>query len=94
MGVKVWREDPDNAAAALERDGVRFEEYDDLDRQKRHEGERFVGLKYGGVQGSYGNTPMSVGYVRERWTGAGFDVRGVVQGVIDRRQDVVVLRRV
>lgn len=94
MATKVWEEDPDVAVAALERDGVRYKEYDDLAWHKAHEGAPFVGAKYAGVEGSYGNTAMSPRYVREHWTGTGFEVAGVVEGVIDRRQDVVVLRRI
>jgi SAM-dependent methyltransferase len=94
MANKVWGESPDAAVAALEREGVRYKEYDDLGWHKAHEGARFVGAKYAGVDGSYGNTAMSPHYVREHWTGAGFAVASVVEGVIDRRQDVVVLRKV
>jgi SAM-dependent methyltransferase len=93
MAAKVWKENADDAVAALERDGVRFREYDDLAWHKTHERDRFAGAKYAGVEGSYGNTAMSPAYVREHWSGRGFDVRSVVEGVIDRRQDVVVLRR-
>jgi SAM-dependent methyltransferase len=92
MARKVWGENPDEAVAALERDGVRFSEYKDLAWQKSHEGEGFVGMKYGGVDGSYGNTAMTPGYVRQHWSVSGFDVVAVVEGVIARRQDVVVLR--
>ena len=94
MANKVWGENPDVAVAALERDGVRYKEYDDLAWHKAHEGARFVGAKYAGVEGSYGNTAMSPHYVREHWTGTGFEVASVVEGVIDRRQDVVVLRKI
>ena len=59
MARKVWEENPDEAVAALERDGVRFSEYKDLAWQKTHEGAGFVGMKYGGVAGSYGNTAMT-----------------------------------
>jgi SAM-dependent methyltransferase len=92
MARKVWGENPDEAVAALERDGVRFSEYRDLAWQKTHEGEGFVGMKYGGVRGSYGSTAMTPDHVRQHWSASGFDVVAVVEGVIGRRQDVVVLR--
>jgi len=93
MATKVWREHPDEAVAALEREGVRYREYDDLGWHKTHEGEPLVGQKYAGVDGSYGNTAISPAYVRRAWSRAGFDVINIVEGVIDRRQDLVVLRR-
>jgi SAM-dependent methyltransferase len=94
MAAKVWRENPDSAVAQLEHDGVRFAEYDDLKWHKTHEGDIFAGAKYAGIKGSYGSTVLSPAYVREHWSGTGFDVKSIVEGVIDRRQDVVVLRRV
>jgi SAM-dependent methyltransferase len=94
MAAKVWREDPDDAVSVLERDGVRFAEYDDLTWHKSHEGDKFVGSKYAGIRGPYGNTAMSPAYIKTQWSGAGFEVKSIVEGVIDRRQDVVVLRRI
>ncbi len=85
MATKVWRGNPDVAVAALERDGVRYKKYDDLAWHKAHEGAPFVGAKYAGVEGSYGNTAMSPRYVREHGTGTGFEVANVAEGVIDRR---------
>jgi SAM-dependent methyltransferase len=93
MATRVWRENPDDALAVLERDGIRYAEYDDLAWHKAHEGDRFAGAKYAGVAGSYGNTVMTPAYVRRHWSGVGFEVKSIVEGVIDRRQDVVVLRR-
>jgi hypothetical protein len=92
MASKVWGENPDKAVLTLERDGVRFSEYEDLGWQKAHQGERLVGMKYAGVEGSYGNTAMTPDYVRQHWSGYGFEVVDVVRGVVVRRQDVVVLR--
>ena len=92
MARSVWGENPDKALLTLERDGVRFSEYEDLAWQKAHEGERLVGMKYAGVEGSYGNTAMTPDYVRQHWSGYGLEVVDVVRGVVVRRQDVVVLR--
>ena len=83
MATKVWREKPDEGVTVLERDGVRFAEYDDLSWHKAHENEKFTGGKYAGVTGSYGNTAMSPAYVRQHWSGAGFEVKSVVEGVIE-----------
>jgi SAM-dependent methyltransferase len=94
MATKVWREQPDDAIAALERDGARFAEYDDLTWYKTREHDKFAGAKYAGIAGPYGNTVLTPGYVRKHWSGAGFDVQSIVEGVIDRRQDLVVMRKV
>ncbi len=94
MAKKVWRENPEKGVAVLERDGVRFAEYADLEWHKAHEDDKFTGAKYAGITGSYGSTAMTPEYVREHWSGAGFEVKSVVEGVIDRRQDAVVLRRI
>jgi SAM-dependent methyltransferase len=93
MATKVWREQPDDALAVLERDGVRFAEYDDLTWYKSRETDKFAGAKYAGIAGPYGNTVLTPAYVRTHWSGAGFDVKSIVEGVIDRRQDLVVLRK-
>jgi SAM-dependent methyltransferase len=44
-----------------------------------------------GVVGSYGNMAMTAAHVRQQWSGLGLDVIAVAEGVIGRRQDVVVL---
>ena len=92
MARTVWGENSDEALAVLERYGVRFSEYKDYAWQKTHEGQAFVGMKYGGVVGSYGNTAMTPAHVQQHWSGLGFEVVAVVEGVIDRRLDVVALR--
>ena len=50
MATKVWRENPDEGVAVLERDGVRFAEYDDLGWHKAHEDDKFTGAKYAVLQ--------------------------------------------
>jgi len=46
-----------------------------------------------GIEGTYGNTMMSPDYIRKEWSSDKFDVMDVIEGVIDYRQDLVVLRR-
>jgi SAM-dependent methyltransferase len=42
---------------------------------------------------SYGNTIMTPDFIYRNWTSPGFEVLGIAEGVIDARQDLVVLRR-
>jgi ubiquinone/menaquinone biosynthesis C-methylase UbiE len=46
-----------------------------------------------GIGGSYGNAVMTPEFIKENWPKSGFEVLGISEGVIDSRQDVVVLRR-
>jgi hypothetical protein len=36
---------------------------------------------------------MTPEFIRENWSGAGFEVAAIVQGIIDYRQDLIVLRK-
>lgn len=46
------------------------------------------------VQGvSYGNAVMSPDYIQKNWPAAGFEVVGLLEGIIDHRQDLVVRRK-
>ena len=46
-----------------------------------------------GVERSYGNTVLSPAFVREAWNVDGLQVIDVIEGVIDNRQDLVVLKK-
>ncbi len=47
----------------------------------------------GGIDRPYGNTIFSPEYIRQHWPGHGFEVVAICEGIIDYRQDLVVLRR-
>ena len=46
-----------------------------------------------GITGSYGNTVMLPDYIRNTWPASGFEVLDIIEGIIDHRQDLVVLRK-
>lgn len=46
-----------------------------------------------GIEGSYGSTVMTPEFIRAHWPSPGFDVVEVVEGIIDARQDLVILRK-
>ena len=82
-----------NLRVQMEKAGVLYREYPDLAVEKA-EGRRIAfGAKYDGVNGSYGSTAMLPSYVYKAWAGHGFEVVDIVEGIIDNRQDMVVLRR-
>jgi ubiquinone/menaquinone biosynthesis C-methylase UbiE len=92
MAREVWQEGAHQAESELMRQGARYVEYDDFEWQKKHEGRRLVSRRYSGVGATYGSTAMSVEHIYKEWESVGgFRVIDVVEGVIDRRQDVVVL---
>jgi len=78
---------------ALAAQGMIFREYADRQAQKDHERLVRFGSKYLGVDGTYGTTAISPAYIARHWTGFGFAVESVLEGIIDYRQDLVVLRR-
>ena len=46
-----------------------------------------------GIEGSYGNTVLAPDHIRAVWPRSGFEVLEVIDGIIDHRQDLVVLRK-
>lgn len=79
--------------ATLERDGIVYKEYSYLkDRQQQLSQKCTDGLLVG-IDDSYGNTVLSPAYVEQHWNTDATEVLGIASGVIDFRQDLVVLRR-
>jgi SAM-dependent methyltransferase len=60
--------------------GILYKEYSILDASM-------------GVTGSYGNTILAPEHIRKAWPDSGFEVLDIVEGIIDHRQDLVVLRK-
>lgn len=60
--------------------GILYKEYSDLDAAM-------------GITGSYGNTVLMPDHIRGAWPASGFEVVDIVEGIIDQRQDLVVLRK-
>jgi hypothetical protein len=46
-----------------------------------------------GISGSYGNMALMPDYIRKTWPASGFEVVDIIEGIIDHRQDLVVLRK-
>ena len=93
MGSRVWGA-PDLELERLLFDrGVLYREYSDLAAQRAHPGWLRRETKYIGIQGSYGSTVMTPDYVADHWASAALEVVRVIEGVVDNRQDIVVLRR-
>jgi SAM-dependent methyltransferase len=60
--------------------GILYKEYSALDATT-------------GITGSYGNTVLAPEHIRRAWPDSGFEVVDIVEGIIDHRQDLVVLRK-
>jgi SAM-dependent methyltransferase len=73
--------------------GLLYRDYADREVQKANECTLAFGSKYLGIDGSYGTTTVSPAYVAQHWPAFGFAVERVIEGIIDYRQDLVVLRR-
>jgi hypothetical protein len=88
------REDKDEIEGILRRDGIFYKEYAWLKELKKRGPALSPKVEMASYFGdSYGNTIMTTDFVRKNWTAAGFEVLGIAEGVIDARQDLVVLRR-
>jgi len=93
MGPHELAEDAAAPSEALASRGLIFREYADRQAQKENERVLPFGSKYLGIEGTYGTTAMSPDYILEHWTEFGFAVEMILEGIIDHRQDLVVLRR-
>jgi ubiquinone/menaquinone biosynthesis C-methylase UbiE len=80
-------------AEHLKTTGILYKEYFHLISGQRHKHISPKLNSYRGIGGSYGNTVMTPKFINENWQKSGFEVLGISEGVIDSRQDVVVLRR-
>jgi hypothetical protein len=63
----------------------------DAERRRRHKIP--VANVAMGITGSYGNTVLMPDHIRNAWPASGFEVVDIVEGIIDQRQDLVVLRK-
>jgi SAM-dependent methyltransferase len=77
----------------LLQDGYLYREYDDWRENVRRQNTLRVTSLMVGVERSYGTTVLTPAYIRQHWPAAGFEVRDIVEGAVDR-QDLVILRRV
>ena len=81
------------AADDLKNNGIVYKEYDyyAAEKTRKHLSPSVNLLK--GIDRSYGSTVMTPEFIRENWTEAGFQVVDIIEGLIDWRQDLVVLRK-
>lgn len=86
----VWEQVSDQI---FELDGFIYREYPDFSAEKANESLFSVGSKFLGIENSYGGTIISPSFIREVWPTFGFKVESILKGIIDHRQDVVVLRK-
>jgi SAM-dependent methyltransferase len=78
----------------LRTDGVFYKEYVWLKQLQKRGPALSASVDIASFLGdSYGNTIMTPEFIYRNWTAAGFEVLGISEGVIDARQDLVVLRR-
>ncbi|MGA2656314.1 MAG: class I SAM-dependent methyltransferase [Verrucomicrobiota bacterium] len=89
----VLGQDESALRARIAKDGFLYREFPDWEDCVRSQNTLKAASPLAGVEGSYGNTALSPDYIRKQWPSAGFEVRAVVEAIIDDRQDLVVLRR-
>jgi len=77
----------------LKRSGFLYKEYDFFKENRRMQNflKRYAVCL--GSQDSYGNTVLSPQYILKEWNTDYFDVVDIVEGIIDHRQDLVILKR-
>lgn len=90
---ETFGQDETALRARIAQDGFLYKEYPDWRECVEKQNTLKVTSLMVGVERSYGNTVLSSDYIRKQWPSAGFEVRAVIEAVIDDRQDLVVLRR-
>jgi hypothetical protein len=73
--------------------GILYKEYPFMEAERRRRFKIPVANAAMGITGSYGSTVMMPDYIRSTWPTSGFEVVDIVEGIIDHRQDLVVLRK-
>ena len=83
----------EGAERELRAKGILYKEYDFFEAEKKegHLSPKLTRLV--GIDKSYGSTVMTPEFIRENWSGAGFEVVAIVEGIIDYRQDLIVLHK-
>jgi SAM-dependent methyltransferase len=85
--------DIEEAASELERTGILYKEYDFFAAERTRKNLAPSVNLLRGIEHSYGSTVMTPEFIRQNWPAAGFEVIGVIEGIIDARQDLAILRR-
>lgn len=82
-----------NPISELEREGILYREYDYLGVSTANQRVLPQASHLVGISGSYGSTVLSPEHVQRVWETDVLSVVTVLPGIIDMRQDLVVLRR-
>jgi SAM-dependent methyltransferase len=77
----------------LRETGVLYKEYPFMAVERRRRYKIPIANVGLGFTGSYGNTVLLPDYIRSAWPASGFEVIDVIEGIVDHRQDLVVLRK-
>ncbi|MEM7473724.1 MAG: class I SAM-dependent methyltransferase [Planctomycetota bacterium] len=77
----------------LQAKGTLYKEYDYLEECLQKQGTLKSASFMIGIEGSYGNTVLSPEHIHREWESDILEVVSVIEGIIDFRQDLVVLRR-
>jgi SAM-dependent methyltransferase len=83
----------ESAECELRAKGILYKEYEFFETAKKGGHLSPAVTLLVGIDKSYGSTVMTPEFIRENWPGAGFEVVAIVQGIIDRRQDLIVLHK-
>lgn len=85
--------DEDRLKDDLKYHGFLYREYEFLEEIVKTQDTLRIASLFVGVEGSYGSMIMSPEFIRKEWNTSYFDVIDIVEGIIDYRQDLVILRR-
>jgi SAM-dependent methyltransferase len=91
--AKNFNADVSKLRDELKTKGFLYKEYEHLVIEKQEQGIMKIATMAAGIDGSYGNILLSQDYVRSEWCKYGFEVVNIIEGIIDFRQDLIVLRR-
>lgn len=83
----------DTSDKMLREKGFIYKEYSDFHIEKSNENFLQAGSKFVGIENSYGAIVISPSFIRDTWPNFGFEVVSIIEGIIDKRQDLVVMRK-
>ena len=91
--MKEERDIEPSDEAQLHEAGVLYKEYPFIDTERRRRYKIPVANLTMGITGSYGTTVLMPKHIRNAWPSSGFEVVDIVEGIIDHRQDLIILRK-
>lgn len=77
----------------LREKGILYKESERLQQNMNRKGLSPALKHMVGIDKSYGSTVMTPEYIRANWNAFGFKVEAIVEGVVDNRQDLIVLHK-